>query len=988
MKKVFFVQKECVVDYISATGLVSITKKKYPEVQVPGVIALSKFLDKQKKGLVSFVTIMEYIKDYSEISKYPNVEDMRKDIAMKLLDKEGKSMKEYVEEIGVGVGENIPVRVFVEKIVTPFGIQKRDAYYLYDQLREGTQTRLNAATLINQIEEKRGDLMNEQNLALLPEDVYEDIKSEPENEVVTDTGDFSKPLADSVLELYNLIFAEDAKKRMSEVAVFRVFDTDANGYLSKAEFRNGLAKLKLKFTSEQINEIIEFADKDKNGNISMAEFMEMVKISRARITTQKANKVSAGLGKTPEELYNIAITKVKKYAEMCKENIINFDYKFQCYDDANEGVLTMDQFGTALRELRIGLSEEEIKLISHKADLNKDGVINYEEFINYLNELNIQELPKALANKQKKTMKSVIVPTEKVTPPTQKLLDNIKLLKEKTNFYKFDATPVPIDKVVGNIDTPYPDFEIIPEKHFTKFDSTTGKYKATILNSQKAAILWQFFSTKYPNSAEILFRRLKPNQKFEDPEFGPLREDKYGKFSLYPDGVPPDGVSAKPEDLEWHRPSEICEKPCFMDREGLNAGDVAQGELGNCWFVSALSSVAANSESLIMSNMDPTLLEALDTQETLTQESWGNLKGSLFSPIFHYYATKGMYVIRFMKDCRWRYVIIDDKLPCRRDKVPIYAKDKNLNEFWVSLVEKAYAKLHGNYYNLRSGFIHEALGDLTGAIPEKIDLDELKEDNDPDPTRIDEFWRDLMVLSGNAVMGCSVRGSTEGQIRFNGIPTGILSGHAYAILDVFQIHKSYGKGKSRLLRIRNPWGDTEWRGKWADNSEQLQENKDAIIKHYKEVRKVSRFPKYDIKLSNMEKWEENAADDGTFLICYKDWRELFTTMYVCRDFFRNDEYRATLFSYRWTAENNGGTPIKGTEEQKIRWGINPQVMISIREAKVELHISVAQEDPRMKEKGTFPYPGILHPFCLCILRCEGLQTSLPEQVQPVTQNQI
>jgi len=34
------------------------------------------------------------------------------------------------------------------------------------------------------------------------------------------------------------------------------------------------------------------------------------------------------------------------------------------------------------------------------------------------------------------------------------------------------------------------------------------------------------------------------------------------------------------------------------------------------------------------------------------------------------------------------------------------------------LLEKAYAKIHGNYYNLRFGFTHHALIDLTGCPTE------------------------------------------------------------------------------------------------------------------------------------------------------------------------------------------------------------------------------------------------------------------------------
>ncbi len=67
-------------------------------------------------------------------------------------------------------------------------------------------------------------------------------------------------------------------------------------------------------------------------------------------------------------------------------------------------------------------------------------------------------------------------------------------------------------------------------------------------------------------------------------------------------------------------------------------------------------------------------------------------------------------------------------------------------------------------------------------------------------------------------MGCSAENETGDYIQINGVSTGLLSGNAYSIIDVFEIEYSPAEkeaiaaGKKipnyhnnhRLLRIRNP----------------------------------------------------------------------------------------------------------------------------------------------------------------------------------------
>ena len=67
--------------------------------------------------------------------------------------------------------------------------------------------------------------------------------------------------------------------------------------------------------------------------------------------------------------------------------------------------------------------------------------------------------------------------------------------------------------------------------------------------------------------------------------------------------------------------------------------------------------------------------------------------------------------------------MIDDRIPCfSYSKKPVFGSCSQLHELWVPLIEKAYAKLHGCYEALISGFIDDALNDMTGLVAEKIQL--------------------------------------------------------------------------------------------------------------------------------------------------------------------------------------------------------------------------------------------------------------------------
>jgi len=64
----------------------------------------------------------------------------------------------------------------------------------------------------------------------------------------------------------------------------------------------------------------------------------------------------------------------------------------------------------------------------------------------------------------------------------------------------------------------------------------------------------------------------------------------------------------------------------------------------------------------------------------------------------------GAFLLEFSKDGKLTEIIVDDYIPLNNDNEPLYARGgPNGNEIWICILEKAYAKLYGDYSNIKSG---------------------------------------------------------------------------------------------------------------------------------------------------------------------------------------------------------------------------------------------------------------------------------------------
>ena len=169
------------------------------------------------------------------------------------------------------------------------------------------------------------------------------------------------------------------------------------------------------------------------------------------------------------------------------------------------------------------------------------------------------------------------------------------------------------------------------------------------------------------------------------------------------------------------------------------------------------------------------------------------------------------------------------------------------------------------------------------------------------------------------MLGCSANGGTGNKIYYNDEDTGLIQGHAYAIIDVMELKnddcKNYHKSH-RLIRIRNPWGKGEWQLEWGEDVERfkkLEDNMDKIQQYYQNKKKTSKHAK-DIE-------DYQLGDDGTFLMRFKDFRQIMNNLFIAIDF--EDKWFGLDCRDEFKEGQAGGLPIVNTKENRKLYASNP-----------------------------------------------------------------
>eukprot|EP00980_Cylindrotheca_fusiformis_P004080 scaffold880_cov132-Cylindrotheca_fusiformis.AAC.76 len=248
---------------------------------------------------------------------------------------------------------------------------------------------------------------------------------------------------------------------------------------------------------------------------------------------------------------------------------------------------------------------------------------------------------------------------------------------------------------------------------------------------------------------------------------------------------------------KWARPGEIVairerigkkQQPPIMV-QSINPYTIRQQYVTDCSFIASLCICAA--------------FEKRFRRRLITAIIYPQSKAGV--PLYN---PSGKYIVKLWLNGVARQVVVDDRLPIDIHGRLLCSDTKTSNhrlELWVSIIEKAYMKLCGGY-DFPGSNSGVDLFSLTGWIPERIffakDLNKVR-DFETEPERA---WDRL--YSANSFGDCLITVSTTRDLdESQAERLGLITGHAYAVLDVIETREG-----TRLLQcnlsieqMKNPW---------------------------------------------------------------------------------------------------------------------------------------------------------------------------------------
>ncbi|KAL1871867.1 hypothetical protein VTK73DRAFT_1835 [Phialemonium thermophilum] len=232
-----------------------------------------------------------------------------------------------------------------------------------------------------------------------------------------------------------------------------------------------------------------------------------------------------------------------------------------------------------------------------------------------------------------------------------------------------------------------------------------------------------------------------------------------------------------------HRVDWIFESPKFTV-EGYSSSDIKQGGNGDCWWLAAVATIAHRKD--LMDRVCVARDEDCGVYGFVFQRDgeWVSVVVDdnlyLLHPDFDYYGDTYDATGRRAREHRRRYQTGSEAL--------YFARCADPNETWLPLLEKAYAKVHGDYEAISGGWSGEGVEDMTGGVTTTIATNRV--------LKKDKLWRELVNSDGDFVFALSAIGT-----GWDWKKGGLALGHAYSVLRATEEVDEEGN-KVRLVKIR------------------------------------------------------------------------------------------------------------------------------------------------------------------------------------------
>jgi len=272
---------------------------------------------------------------------------------------------------------------------------------------------------------------------------------------------------------------------------------------------------------------------------------------------------------------------------------------------------------------------------------------------------------------------------------------------------------------------------------------------------------------------EDIIKLSKESQEFVDDFFPPLIT------SLVPANRKDPIVKKTPEKYvrdyltySFSRPSTIYGKGnfcIFSKKSEINTQDIIQGSMASCYLIVALAN---------MSRIPKRIYDLFLSTEV---------------------NDVGVYGMKVYVQGEPKIVLVDDFFPSKDGKFTFSMTQKDDNEMWVQICEKVWGKVNQACY-LRTflGTPQEALYFLAPSPSYYIHHREYK-------TVPSYLWELLTTSMAKNYLICTNTEEINDESN-----TGLFKFHAYGVLDLIEVDDI------QLIKLRNPWGDKEWKGKYSN----------------------------------------------------------------------------------------------------------------------------------------------------------------------------